>query len=318
MAVKVACLEYADKPADIPIRFDLFRRSPKLLDWYVKKYNPFALEELSLPEASVYKVVVPFLAQEQTSNPDKATLIMEKTVYALADLGIQYVALPKKYTLPLPTVLPIANHRMLFPFFMMPSILKGLSLVGQDIKHAEILLIDGDPYLTEIIIDAIYGHINYLTIMTDADNLPFYHSMAEDIFDDNGLLIQIVTTGKTAARTADVVINTSDTDYKLDYSFKKNALYFELSSNTFRAMELFHKRPDLLAVDNLRLSLPAHPPLDLPLFEAYFYSLSPDYRYMLNRRYSVETGTQILQTLKKQDARVKALYCQDKVVTVTR
>lgn len=304
-------MEYSAKLSEVPVRFDIFRRNERLFDWYVKRYNPFVVQEADVLGIKSYKITLPFTYEEQNTKPDKINLIMDKTLNALIDLEVDYFLPPKKFSLALPEMINISDRNKLFPFFIMPAIKKSLRFIKKDIKDAEILIIDGGSVLTEMIIDNIYREINFLTVMTADTGL--YEGIAEEIFNDNGLMVQITETNKAVSKDADIIINTAGAPLKLDYSFKSGAVYFDLSGNEENLNSLAVKRSDMRIINNLQIKT-GDEIMSLSMLEPVFYCLSGDYRFMVNRRYSPETGRFVAEDIERFGVALKSLCFNDTLI----
>jgi len=245
-----------------------------MLDWYIKKFNPFTVEDTEILGERGRLIRLPLTAFDARERPEFFRELTVRTLYTLRDYGVGIVLSPPSAT-DFPDILPIADGRVTFAFFMPQAIESTLKLAGKSNKTAEILLIDGDRALTMSVLDNIYPHINYLTLVSNDD----YAMKCAQIYDDCGLNVRVSAHSRSALENADIVINTRE-ESRFDNYYKRGAVYFELSRRN--SAELAARRGDILLADGLRL-INAGESLSLERFECGLHSLSRDYRRLKSR-----------------------------------
>ncbi len=286
MEKRFAILDYANSIEDINVKFNLLKRTPAfMLEWYINKFNPYKMREINIEEAVGFEVKLPIIKEDIFTKKDELLILTEKTLNDLINYDVEIILPPKRFPFDFPDIIRIADGKSIFPFFIMEMILKALKYSGKNIKNAEILIIDGNEDYVLTLINMIYENTNNLAIMTEQTDNIKYINIAEDIFNDNGLNIIISGKNKGLLENADVIINTSSKEDRYDFYYKRGAIYFELSRNNSKFIELIGKRSDLLTANNLKLEFDGKK-MHLDMFEAFFYTKSRQYRNFLNRGYS--------------------------------
>jgi len=277
-----------DDLSNIPIKFNLLRKAPGfMLDWYIRRFNPFTAEDTEILGERGYLVTLPLTSDDMRERPEYFSEQAAQTLHNLRDYGVGIVLPPAMPAGALgaaafPDILPVADGNGVFAFFMMQAIDKTLKLAGKNIKTAEIVLIDGNQSLTQSVLDNIYPHVNYLTLITDED----YSGKCAQIYSDCGLNMSVSDYNRSSLVSADIIINTRE-ENKFDFYYKRGAIYFELGRRN--GAETAAKRDDILIVDGLRLSRSIAAPsereedITLERFECGLHAMSRDYRKLCSR-----------------------------------
>lgn len=308
MEKKFAYFEYTQSKNDIPVKFNIIRKSDKLLEWYIKKFNPVILKDTKIADVEGYCIRLPLLSEEEKTNAEKVKYIIEQTIDIVFNYDVDIILLPKYYPFSTSDNIYKADGKYIFALFIMEAINKILKIVKKDIKTAEILIINGNSQLTECIIDNIYPEINYLSLMTNDESIEFFREKAFDMFDDTGLNMQVFTKNKSISETADIIINTSDDDFKLDYFFKRHSVFFDLSSNKKKFDELVRKRNDMIIIDGLRLSYNDDEILSTQKLELPIFCLCDDYRSIVSRGYNKKKGENSINFIKNENIKLISFY----------
>ena len=299
MKQKFALLSCVKTPEEIPVKLNIIKKMP-ILDWYVHKFNPYKAERLIILQEEGYKIKLPLTEQELASDPKKATYIIDRTMGSLKDYGVSVAMLPRYYNVKQQdTDIKIATGKDMLPFVIMDAIVNALDILQKELKLANIVIL-GDSDYAENFIRNIYPEVNFLSVLT---NIPSYKydGLADEIFHDTGLNIQISKISKNALSNADIIIDTSYKDEKFDFCFKRGAVYFNFSGNKEKSASLISKRDDMLIVDDLKVRCrDVGTAWSMPYFELIFFTKSRDYRYILSRGYNVYRG----KLLKKQLSRL--------------
>lgn len=307
MNKKFAYLEYVQSKKDIPVKLNIIRKSEKLLEWYVKKFNPVILKDVKIIGVDGYCIILPVINEEEKANIEKVKYIVNETINMLLDYDINIILLPKSYPFQISQSIEEATGKYVFALFIMSAINKILKIMKKDIRTAEFLIINGNNQLTEFIIDNIYSEINYLSLMTDDESFEFFKDKALRVFDDTGLNMQIIKKNKSIAETVDIIINTSDMDFKLDYFFKRQSIFFDLSFNIKRFEELVRKRNDMIVINDLRLSYNDEI-LSTQKFELPLFCSCEDYRNIILKGYEKERGEKALAFVRDMDIKLVSFY----------
>lgn len=287
MVKKFAYVEYAENRKSIPIKFNILKKSDILFEWYVKKYNPILINDIEIMNAEGYSVIIPIEKKEE-ENKEKINNIIERTLEMLINENISIVRFPFD-NMNFESEIQIANGINLFPLFIYDTIKEVLKQTGKKIESAEILIIDGDTDKTEFVVDCIYNEFNYLSIMTSEEKINYFKNKAFDIFDENGLEVHIFSKNKFLVENADIIINTSSQDCKLDYIFKRNSVYIDLSLNSNKFNEIVRKRDDMVFIDGFKLKY-KNQIYDMKQAELAVFILCDDYRNILKKGYESKKG----------------------------
>lgn len=314
MEKNFACIEYMKSIEEIPLKYNILKICPaKVMDWYVKKFNPFKIEDIEIANISGYKIKMPFTEIDIKNDISKVNLITSKTLAILESYNIEIITFPKNYEIFLENNIREATGKYLMSFFLIESMVKALKIVGKKIKNAEVLIIDGDSELTKIIIDNIYLDVNYLSVLVSEDSEEDFESKIVEVFDDSGLNIQISKNAKSQLKSADIIINTSHNKDKYDFHYKRGAIYFDLSNSTLKYDELVYRRPDILAVNNFRVSYNDEY-LSLDYLELAFFIKCSYYKSLIVRGYKNEIYKDIKEEILKMNLKLCSFYSSKKLL----
>jgi len=299
-----------DDLSHIPIKFNILRKAPGfMLDWYIRKFNPFTAQDMEILGERGFLVTLPLTERDRGERPEYFSEQTEKTLYSLRDYGVGIVlppGIPKDWKFP--AVLPVADGYNVFAFFMMQAIEKTLKLAGKQVKTAEIVLIDGEFGLTMTVLDNIYPYVNYLTLLTNSDAL--YMGKCARIYSDCGLNVNMSDYNRSSLESADIIINIREGN-KFDYYYKRGAIYFEMARRN--GTQVAVKRDDVLIVDGLRLGrdmvAPNEEEISLERFECGLHGMSREYR-KLKSRYDSRSIRPISERIKTLGYSVRGLkFC---------
>lgn len=246
---KFAYLKYTETKKDIPINSIFINILPQYFkDKYIIKKNPLIINEIGYLDIEGYEIKLPLLEFE--TNTLKIETVIKKTVTELEQMGVVIATTDIKLC-ELYTQIIFINGKHLLNFFIAQALKRVLKFIQKDIKYIEILVIDSqDNYSTYNLINSIYTEINYLTLYTKRTE--YFKNYIDKINLDTGLNLQIIEQNKSALKDADIIINLCNDDkINFDYFYKKGAVYFELSNNYNKALELLRKRQDINIIDDL-------------------------------------------------------------------
>ena len=281
---RFAEIRLIDDLRHIPLKFNILHKAPGfMLDWYIRRFNPFTAEGMEILGERGFLVRLPLTADDMQERPDYFNELAVKTLYSLRDYGVEIILPPTPQAGVLnasrfPEILPIADGHLTFSFFIMQAIEKTLKFVGKNIKTTEIVLIDGNYDLTMSMLDNIYEHVNFLTLITDTD----YSDKCAQIYGDCGLNVSLSSYNRSSLESADIIINMRN-ENKFDYYYKRGAIYFELSR--INGAEIAARRDDILIVDGLHLAIPMEigSGVSLERFECGLHAMSHEYRQLKHR-----------------------------------
>lgn len=138
--------------------------------------------------------------------------------------------------------------------------------------------------LTRILLETIYPHVNYLTIITGKKEL--YEKRSHEIFIDSGLNLQVLGYNKNIIASADIIINTG-VEFNFAYAIKYGALYLGLNDQKNYLNDLKIKRPDVFIFNKLNLYY-ENQLTDNVILEMVLFCLDDDFKKILSGSYDQE------------------------------
>lgn len=307
--MKFASICYCKTMDDIRINSIIKRIPKRLLDFYIKKKNPYTCKEVTLLEAEGLEIILPLLQEEEYSQ--KWDEIVTKTLEELKEKEVEIVISPTKGIFP-NNIIKIADGKAIFALLLNPVIDKALKYVQKEKKSSEFLIIDGGNFLTNLILDSIYPNVNFLSIYTDrAEN---FEQRAKEIYEDTGLILQVFSNCKNALlKEADVIINGGCDMENYDYYFKKKSIYLDVNKNRQKLKRLRQKREDMLFIDGLELKID-NAYYTSEVFEAIEYVKNKEFRNFLSKQYNKEKGEFLRKDLKQYKMGISAFRCNGEIV----
>lgn len=299
MRQRFALLSCVKTIEEIPVKINIIKKMP-ILDWYIHKFNPYKAERLVILQEEGYKIKLPLTEHELVNDEKKATHIINKTMSSLQDYDVTIAMLPRYYeNIQQDIGVKIATGRDMIPFVVMNSIVNALDMLQKELKLANIVVLGSSEY-AESFIRNIYPEVNFLSLLTDV-NLDRYENLANEIFYDTGLNMQLGRRSKSSLSNADIIIDVSYKDEKFDFCFKRGSVYFNFSGNKEKTASLISKRDDMLIVDDLSVTCrDVGVAWSMSYLELIFFTKSKDYRYVVSRGYNAYRE----KLLKKQLSRL--------------
>ena len=301
-------LRYADREEDIAISLWIKKLPNCLKDLYIEKRNPYTVKETELLGARGFDVILPVTGDYAKKHCDKMDCLLKRTMDEFEKTGCDIAAAP--YGVKLPAGLPQADGKIIFAFYLMDIIHKIYKYTDRDIRTAEIVILDGGNFLTELVVDVIYPNVNYLSIYTDRKEN--FEEKADYIYEDCGLNVQVFSNTKNALlRNADIVINCAMELENFDYFFKRNSLYLDVNKNRQKLLRLMAKRRDMVCIDDIKLKADRLFIMS-GLFEACQYTSNPVFRNFLTKQYNSATERELYHYFKNAEAYVHDFYVNGK------
>ncbi len=310
--MKFAKIDFIDNLDEIPIKFNLYKKE-KILNWYIKKFNPYIKEELNILGISGYKIKLPITRKVAYEDSSIFEELYKKTIKSLKSLDVCIVEKPYEFFIDIEEDIITTNKEILMVVFMFEIILKVIKILNKDLKNLEIIILDGNRVLTEMLINSIYENINYLTVITEED----YGELIDSIFYDNGLNVGQMKKSNSLISTADIVINLKEEDFK-DYSLlKSGAVFIDLTKNIKSILNVCIKREDVLVIDSINVALEDEI-CTLENFEMAYYFKSNMYRCIkegnITKRFIKKVEEEIkengikLSSFKRLDKTLNSVY----------
>lgn len=300
---KFVYLKFAEKRQDIPIDSKII----KLLPWYFKyKYiiekTPLIIKEIEYLDIEGYEVIIPLLESEL--NSPKSDIIIENTLFKLENMEVLTATTDINYFRPESNI-QFMYGKNLMSFFILEAIKRILKFTRRTIQHTEVIIIDNDDESsTYNIIDSIYEELNYFTIFTNRRE--YFEEYSEKIYSDTGLNLQITEQNKSALKSADIIINLSaDSTFNFDYFYKKGAVYFELSGNSQKTLEILRKRQDITIIDDIIINCD-NKTIKNNILEAVLYIKNSAFRSFVD--YNKCTENKNYSTMKYNNINIVGFY----------
>lgn len=251
---KYAELYFAEREEDIPINKHLMKLPHNIRNKIIKWKLALKHEEKTTWETSGEKIQMPMTYTMYRQMP--LTLrggLFEKIEKKLEQKGVTHVILPRLIaTSPFQTIKECrGNH--IKPFFIMDIIhfITKEKLIDKELKYLEVVILDGNTKEVDMIIDFIYPHINHLTVITSTPDR--FKEKTEDIFNEVGLNMQVLSHTKGAISQGDIIIDTHYDDPSVIHLCKPRTLYLDIGNHAEKTIMLLERQNDVLVVDQFLL-----------------------------------------------------------------
>lgn len=297
---KFAILDYVKNKDEIPVRFNILKKAPDFIwDWYIKKFNPLSVEKINFDFADGFLIKLPI--EKCNTDYKLAASLLFLTLKSFPQVKI--ICLPDYFSYDYEScAIKISNGNLMFAFLAIDAIKKFSHVIQKEFANLEIFIIDKNHLLTQILIDNIYPHVNYLTVITNEKNI--YNKKEHSIFAETGLNIQILSYNKSIIENADIIINTGF-ENKFDYAIKRNSLYFDLGSKKNDFCQLKIKRPDIFAFNSLNLYC-MDKSIDNVILEMAMYCICSDFKKITDGFYNEKLYINVLEKLKKLNVKISS------------
>lgn len=307
-SMKLAKIKYSHNREDFGIK-GIFQRLPAfLLDWYILHCHAFEISPLQLAQAEGYTAVIYKPAKEKQKEKQHKNL--ENLLLFLQQKEVDILLTENE--MPLPHIIAVSTGKAINGLFVMDAVKKALKRQQKALQESHFLLIDGGNFLTQTVLDAIYPHINYISIYTDRQQ--YFLEKAEEIYEEYGLRIQFFSGEKNPQFSeANVILNCGCDMENYDYRLQKNAFYFDIAQNKQKLIRLRSRRSDLFFCDGLLLKWD-NKTYSAKEIEAILRVTQPGVRRFLCSRYDKETAFETAHLLKEKKITVTGFTCFEKRV----
>jgi len=179
-------------------------------------------------------------------------------------------------------IFQVAYGCYLSGFFIKSCLSKFEKLMPKKIIDCEIVILDGNKFLSELVINNICLDINFLSVLTKRPES--YLELEKEIFAESGLNIRVLDYNKKFIKNADVIINTGLLE-NFEYAIKSHGIYIDLNNNKNYLRELKNKRPDVLCIDQANLNLYCEENLfDIKILEMILYCSCNEFKRLVNKK----------------------------------
>ncbi|NDO47514.1 hypothetical protein [Clostridium sp. MD294] len=273
-----------------------------ILNWYLLQYRPFCIKEMNLANAEGYEIKIYQNLEQQTEKQIQKLLLFLKqkeVAVVLTDCDII-----------LPNNIKICYGTILNSLLVLQATQKAIKRQHKTLQESRFLIIDGENFITDLVLDVLYPHVNYLSIYTNRQE--YFTKKTEQIYEDYGLCLEFFTGEKNKLfGTYNVIINCSNNMDNYDYKIQKNAFYFDIIQNKPKMKRLLSRRNDLLLSDGLLLKWQNNTYYSKQL-ETIFCATEKHFYYFLCHDYRQQSAQEIIDLLQQKEIIITGLTCFEK------
>ena len=291
--MKFAEINYSHKKEDFGIHKFFLKLPDSIINWYLLHY-PFYIQEMTLEQAEGYKVKI----YQKAAKIEKLMLeLQQKEVDVLLT----------NCDIPLPSIIDVSYGNIINSIFVLEAAQKAIKRQSKTLQESKFLIIDGKNRITNIVLDALYPYINYLSIYTDKPEN--FSQKEQEIYEEYGLQIEFFSEVKSKLfQEFNVIINCSFDMDNYDYKIQKNAFFFDVVYNKEKLRRLMARRNDLLLSNGLYLKWKNKTYLSKQI-EAIFRVTEHSFYRFLHYDYYKEMFTEIRNLFQQEEMSVTALTC---------
>lgn len=303
--MKFAEIQCSAKKEDFGINNIFLKLPDSILNWYLLNYRPFYIQEMQLANVEGYKIKLyqPFEQEIQKKQIEKLLSLLEQK-------DVQIVL--TNYNIALSNHIKICYGTILNSLLLLQAAQKAIKRQSKTLQESRFLIVDGENFITDLVLDVLYPHINYLSIYTNRQQ--YFTQKAEQIYEDYGLCLEFFTGEKNKLfETFHIIINCSYAMDNYDYKIQKNAFYFDAVQNKQKMQRLLSRRNDLLLSDGLLLKWQNNTYYSKQL-EAIFCATEKPFYHFLCHDYRQQTAEEITNLLQQKKITVTGFTCFEKRV----
>ncbi len=251
---KYAELYFAEKEENIPMNKHLMRLPQNLRNKIIQWKLALKYEEKITWEVTGEQVQMPMTYTMYRNMPlTLRSELFKKIEKRLSQKGITHVMLPSIIsTSPFEKIKECAGH-YIKPFFIMEVIHFVINerIVPKALKDVEVVILDGNIDDVDMIIDFIYPYINHLTVLSNRPER--FKQKSEEIFNDVGLNMQVLSYTKGAMSQGDIIIDTHYDDPSVIHLCKPQTIYLDIANHVEKTIMLIERQKEVLVVDQFLL-----------------------------------------------------------------
>ncbi|MEY8321162.1 hypothetical protein AAK894_08795 [Lachnospiraceae bacterium 46-61] len=243
--MKFAEISYSTKKEDFGIKGFFLKFPNYILNWYLMRFCPFYIQQTTLANVEGYtvKIYKPYENYKTEKQIQKLILLLQKK---------ETDVLLIHHDMLFPHIIDIAYGNIINALFVLDISKKAIKRQSQTLQQSKFLIIDGENDITNMVLDILYPHVNYLSIYTEQPQNFF--QKADEIYEEYGLRLEIFSDIKNKQfETFNIILNCSENMYAYDYKIQKNAFFFDMIQNHKKMRCLMSRRNDLLLSNGLLL-----------------------------------------------------------------
>ncbi|NLP45454.1 MAG: hypothetical protein GX347_00215 [Epulopiscium sp.] len=306
MEKKFAYFVFPSRKEDIPLPFSWMWKMPEtFVHYYIKRKQPFLFSEVECLGVSGYKIQLPFLLEEvKRYTQEECCKIIEKAIIQLDQSTVDMVALPEIWKSWKDFKFKIAKGRTVCLFFILSAILKIIEILKKPLQFIEVTLIAGDLKETDLVMDILYPHVNFFTLI--AEDKDEFLKKTEEIYADTGLSINLLQKTYTRQIEGDIIINLSPEDTSF-YFCKKGTIYFDFGGSQEHTKKILLNRRDLCVIDDFSFYTPREE-ISSTLCELVWYSQDVSFRRYQTRGYFSRDLSRLLDYKEQKNLSIRYFY----------
>ena len=251
---KYAELYFAEKEENIPMNKHFMKLPPNLRNKIIQWKLALKYEEKVTWEVAGEKVQMPMTYTMYRNMPlTVRSEFFKKMERRLSQKGITHVMLPSLIsTSPFEIIQECTGH-YIKPFFIMEVIHFVIKerIIEKELKDLEVVILDGNRQDVDMIIEFIYPYINHLTVLSNTPDR--FKQKAEEIFNDVGLNMQVLSYTKGAVSQGDIIIDTHYDDPSVIHLCKPGTIYLDIANHAEKTIMLLERQKEVLVVDQFLL-----------------------------------------------------------------
>ncbi|MFP4697206.1 MAG: hypothetical protein ACLFMO_00720 [Eubacteriales bacterium] len=297
-----------DIPIKIPFKMILTKRHIKNKTYKkILKKTPLKKSIINIMGIEGYRVQLPIttdIIKEKDANYIK-TIINSSVNDMINEESILFIFPDELIGFVQELEIPIVDGKLI-PFLLLDQVIeKCCNVYPKKMKDIHFVLIDGQDTLTNYCIDLIYSKINYLTIITDRAS--YYNEITEEIFQETGLIVEIIESPLLQKIESDIIINCDNSQNKAFYFFNKNAFLIDFITQKESIRNILIKRKDLRVIDDLSYVV-NNESIDSKLLQAIIFSQNRALRSWMLYGYKSHMLDRINRLFSQYNVKISGLY----------
>ncbi len=307
MSCFYAKIFFAETVENIELKFN-FMKNPKIFLWYVKKFNPYIVEDIYIGGKLGYKIILPLTKELAMENPVIANNLLLRVMEELEFNHVNIISYPKELQLEQNLDVEISNGKDIMLLYIMDIINKSLKALNRPLQKAEILLIADSSNKSNIAIEEIYNEVNYFSIIDEDVDNKNYEDTIERVFSETGLNINVIKKNNGLIKNADIIINMKKNNSEIESKIKSGAILIDFGLRSGKK-----KRTDVLYIDGITIKYNEEFIKDEDM-DLILYSNELDYRKFKAYEYDEKYYYNIKKVLKNENIKLSSLMCEKNIL----
>ncbi len=300
MSCFFAKIFFAESVENIELKFN-FMKNPKIFLWYVKKFNPYVVEDIYVGGRLGYKIILPLTKELAMENPVVANNLLLRVVEELEFNYVNIISYPKEIQLEQNLSVELSTGKDIMLLYIMDIVKKSIKALNKTLQKSEILIIADDSNKSTIAIESIYPEVNYLNVIDENLSDKNYDELVEKIFSETGLDVNVLEKNNGLIKNADVIINLKEDNKDLENKMKENSILIDFCNRSCKK-----KRKDILYTDGITIKYKGEFIKDEDM-DLMLYSNSINYRKFKAYEYEHKYYNSVRKELDTEEAKLSSL-----------